>query len=181
MPLARGAKLNLRSFMKYLVVIFIIFSANTFACSKGLIDNLANKIEGDYSSSIRSIKVAVASTKACARNSQMMAYAAHKFSSRLRGDYSYAVKGSQELAKLCIKDFYCANALILGIASRIRGDYSYSVGMTKAIAEIVRRNPYYDVQCNALEQITYAMRTDYSYSIGMQNIMMEISDMRVKD
>lgn len=167
--------------MKKLILAFIITIAaqSSFACSTRLIDTLADQIKGNRSNSVRSIQVAVASAKACARNPQMMAYAAEKFSERLQGNYSFSVRGSEELARLCVRSPECAIALVKGIAGRIKGNYSHSVGMTKVIATIVRLNPYYSVQCEALEGISYAMNTTYSHSRKMGEIMVEISNMTV--
>ena len=165
----------------FLCAVLMMFAWRTKAqaCSRNLIDTLADQIQGEWSYSTGQIQAAVAASRACARNSNMMAYAAVKLAGRIRGQWSYSVANSEALAGLCRHDAVCANALVRALGRAIQGQWSYSVGMTRAIARVVELNPYWSVQCSALEAIADAMEPQWSYSRSMSAIMVDISRLDV--
>ena len=168
--------------MKNLMMIMTLslLSANTFACSYSLVENFTSRIHVDYSSSIHQMQAAVAAIKVCSHSPEVLEYAAQRLGSRIRGDYSYSVRLSQELGKLCRNDSRCANAVVRAIGESIEGNYSYSVGMSNAIASVVRRNRFHSTKCAAMEAISNAIHPGYSYSRSMNSTIVEIANFSVK-
>lgn len=156
-------------------LMLIAWQTKAQACSRSLIDTLANQIDGDELKSIGRMQTAVAATRACARNPQMMAYAATKLAGRIKGDRLYSVGNSEALTKLCHNDPVCANALVKALGRAIDGDRLYSVGMTRSIARVVELNPFWSVQCSAIEAIAEAIDPDRSYALSMGEIIADIS------
>lgn len=168
--------------MKILMIIttLSLLSAKTFACSYSLVDTFTTRIHGDYSSSINQMQAAVAAIKVCSHSPEVLEYAAQRLGSRIQGDYSYSVRLSQELGKLCQNDSRCANAVVRAIGRNIEGDYSYSVGMSHAIANVVRKNRFHSTKCAAMEAISSAIDPDYSYSRTMNSTIIEIANLTVQ-